>query len=241
MGGGVSTQRDEETVDDVRSVRDELIEAGVLEHQLKSDATVVNGWATTLDESWDALTERQKRDAVRIIRRRSAALADLAQRGLSGVARSWPTDSGHAHGHDVAESVREVTEEMAMSARDHVVRYEGPTTLECDVDLEIVARAVQQLIENAAKYSAAGSEIVVKVDQVGPLVEIDVVDEGIGIPPGNDLFDPFVRHNDEGERVDGSGLGLFMVRSTIEASGGNVSARRNATWGSTFHIELPTA
>lgn len=247
MGGGVKTGIDVQEIERSHGGRSELLQTGVLEHQLKTDAMVVHGWATTLDEGWDTLTDEQKRDAVRVIRRRSAAIAEMARRGLTGVAQSWPgaapVTTRSDRRHDLAERVREITREMAGSALDHVVRYDGPTSLRVTpaVDIDAVERAVQQLIENAAKYSVAGSEIVVTVRDAASRVAIEVTDEGIGIPAGSDdLFDPFVRH-DRTARADGSGLGLFMVRSAIEASGGRVSARRNQRWGSTFHIDLPTS
>jgi signal transduction histidine kinase len=240
--GGAVTETDETRTGHGR--RTELLTTGVLDHQLKTDATVVHGWATTLDEGWDRLTDEQKRDAVRIIRRRSAAIAEVARSGLTEVARSWPdgdpdVDPRAPRG-DLAERIRQVTHDMHGSARGHVVHYDGPSSLPLPdaVDIVAVERAVQELIENATKYSVDGSEIVVVVRGGSGNVTIDVVDQGVGIPAEGDLFDPFVRH-DHGETADGSGLGLYMVRSAIESSGGRVSAKRNRQWGSTFHIELP--
>lgn len=238
VGGGATMHATAaETGENDNDTRDKLLETGVLEHQLKTDVTIVHGWATTLDESWSSLTDEQKHDAVRIIRRRAEALVDTTKRGLAQAAHAWPSEVDRPSvARDLAASLREIAEDMSAAALEHVVHYEGPRTLSCSIDVEAIGRAVQQLVENASKYSVAGSEIAVTLRMDDQAVVIEVVDEGVGIPADDDLFAPFVRHG-SGE---GSGLGLFMVRSAVESAGGNVSARRNDRWGSTFRIEVPT-
>ena len=73
-------------------------------------------------------------------------------------------------------------------------------------------------------------------------VQIEIVDEGVGIPQHFDIFEAFRRGEpDEHGVTAGIGLGLHIVRSLVEAMGGSVSARRNRARGSTFTVHIPSA
>jgi signal transduction histidine kinase len=217
-----------------------LLRVGVLDHQVKTEATIVSGWAVLLDETWDELTEEQRREAVQVIRRRSEALAEAARSQLELVAGGWSAPpAGDLQRDDLARTLRLLAEEVAAATSSHAVRYEGPEALEWGFDRAGVERIVLQLVENAIRYSPHGSDVVVGLrDDGGGRVAIDVVDEGEGIPDDRDLFDPFVRHD---HRSGGSGLGLFIVRDAVEAMGGSVTAARNPSSGSTFRVTLPAA
>ena len=71
-------------------------------------------------------------------------------------------------------------------------------------------------------------------------VQIEVVDEGMGIPEDVDIFEAFVRgRSNEAQAKSGIGLGLHIVRNLVEAMGGSVTAVRNAKGGSTLSVRVP--
>jgi len=86
------------------------------------------------------------------------------------------------------------------------------------------------LLDNAAKYSPAGSRIVVEARRAGDRVEIAVRDEGDGIAPEalDRLFDKFYRADDGDRRRAGTGLGLAIARGFVEVEGGTLIARNRA-------------
>jgi two-component system sensor histidine kinase KdpD len=98
------------------------------------------------------------------------------------------------------------------------------------------------LLDNAAKYSPAGSNIEVRATRDGELVEIEVVDEGPGIPPADfeRIFDKFYRVHAEDRRRAGTGLGLAICRGFVEALGGWIVARnRRDRPGAMLTIRMP--
>ena len=214
-----------------------LLAAGALDHQVKTDVSIIIGWASLLDDKWGELSDRQRRDAIQVIRRRAQSLATAATTRLDRVASAW-TARGEAETSvgDLAAEVRLVTKEVAMASLSHRVRYVGERQLTCEFDPAGVERVVLQLLENAVRYSPSGSEVQAGVRRDGGDAVIDVVDQGPGVRADIDLFAPFVRSSTS---AGGSGLGLFVARETVQSMGGTIRAWSNTPVGSTFRIRLP--
>jgi signal transduction histidine kinase len=117
---------------------------------------------------------------------------------------------------------------------------------EIDKDIEfysewaIVNTILQNLIENAIKYSCPENDSFVRISiaEVGDRIRIEVQDNGIGIAPDYQakIFDMFFRAND---RVDGTGLGLYILKRAVERLHGEVRFTSEVFVGSTFTIFLP--
>lgn len=109
-------------------------------------------------------------------------------------------------------------------------------------DENALSQAIQNLIANSIKYANGNSWLKISAINGGGKVKIAVEDKGIGIAP-NDLkhvFEPFYRSKQViDEQIHGNGLGLSLVRQTVEAHGGEIEARSEIGKGSEFTIELP--
>ena len=103
----------------------------------------------------------------------------------------------------------------------------------------LLERAVLNVLDNAAKWSPAGSAIAVSLRQVGPRWRLAVRDHGPGIADEDlpHVFDRFYRSS-SARHLPGSGLGLAIVRQVVESTGGAVSAAAAAGGGAVVHIEL---
>ena len=109
-------------------------------------------------------------------------------------------------------------------------------------DRDALSRALWNLLENAAKYSEAGSEIRVFARRHGDTILIGVGDRGVGIPPNEHekIFQKFVRGADAKRAgVRGVGIGLALVKRIVEAHGGTVQVESEPGRGSTFTLVLP--
>ncbi len=131
----------------------------------------------------------------------------------------------------------------------HEARELPSITVETDFepDLPIVAgestyveQIVRNLLNNAAKYTPPGSQVVVSARTEGAVVEVRVSDDGPGIPPASleRIFELFYRDPVSSRSVAGSGIGLFVCASLAEAMGGRIWARRLPEGGSEIGFTL---
>jgi two-component system sensor histidine kinase KdpD len=108
------------------------------------------------------------------------------------------------------------------------------------VDALLFEKLLTNLLENAAKYSDAGSHVGIAARCFGDAIEIRVIDEGCGLPPGDSdaVFRKFHRGKHRGD-VRGIGLGLSICRAIVGLHGGRITARPRPTAGTEFVVELP--
>ena len=117
-----------------------------------------------------------------------------------------------------------------------------------DVDVSLVRRILDELLDNAVKYSPDGGKVVVAVSEEGSprrrMLRVDVSDEGIGIDPEDlaRIFQDFRQLDASDTRMFGGlGLGLTFVKRIVESHGGTVEATSDPGQGSTFSFLLPVA
>lgn len=111
-----------------------------------------------------------------------------------------------------------------------------------NVDIDFLREAVNNLVENAIKYTAESGGIWVNVRGDDDRVLINVTDTGIGISPDDlkHVFQKFYRaDNSQTRTVGGTGLGLYLVKQRVEAMGGKVWAESSFGEGSTFYLSFP--
>jgi two-component system sensor histidine kinase KdpD len=124
---------------------------------------------------------------------------------------------------------------------EHVVMPAMPNDLLwVYVDALVFEKLLTNLLENAAKYSEAGSHISISAGCFGNAIEIRVTDEGCGLPPGDTdaVFKKFHRGKHR-NAVPGIGLGLSICRAIVALHGGNITAHRRPTAGAEFVVKLP--
>lgn len=110
------------------------------------------------------------------------------------------------------------------------------------VDLDFLREILDNLIENAIKYTPEGGEIWVNARGDGDKVVINVTDTGIGVSPedAGHVFQKFYRvDNSQTRQIGGTGLGLHLVKQRVEAMDGRVWVESAFGEGSTFFVSLP--
>lgn len=107
-----------------------------------------------------------------------------------------------------------------------------------------IERALKNLISNAIKYSPSGGRVKIRAERarIGEFVEISIEDQGSGIPEEyqNKIFDRFFRIENDTHTIKGTGLGLHLVKISVEKHhGGQVFVQSKLNEGSTFGFRLP--
>jgi heavy metal sensor kinase len=147
---------------------------------------------------------------------------------------------------DMGALVREVVSSLNILAEERNQRVAVDIADDATVtaDRLVLREGVTNILDNAMKYSPAGSAIDIRVTAARDQVVVAVADQGPGIPAEHRerIFDRFFRL-DEGRSRDsgGSGLGLAIAKWSVEANGGHITVETGPRGGSVFRIVLPIA
>jgi two-component system sensor histidine kinase KdpD len=142
----------------------------------------------------------------------------------------------------VTALVENILSEKRSALEERRVTVEIPPDLpRLRVDPELTAMALRQLIDNAVKYSDAGSTIDISAAQVDGQVVLSIRDHGQGIPEAElpHVFEKFYRGRQSKGQIAGAGLGLAIARAVIDVHGGTIWAESRAGQGASFQIAWP--
>lgn len=215
-------------------------------HELKTPVGAMSLLAEALTDTTDPvvverLAARMQAEAHRASRTIDDLL-ELSRVEFEGVSIRQPVPIAEV----IAEAVTRVAEVAAEAeVTVETFRGDGPETPMIVLgDRRQLASAVGNLVENAVRYSHRGARVVVAARSAGGLIEVSVVDEGIGIAPRDldRVFERFYRvDRARGRDTGGTGLGLSIVRHVAVNHGGSVRVSSVEGEGSTFTLSLPEA
>ena len=221
------------------TLKTELV--GVVGHELRSPLAVIYSYAAGLKDHWDKMDDKRKLECLDNV----LAECNRLNRMVENVLDMSRIDSEHLFLNrrrgDLVALLGEVTREMAMAPRSRPMRLSTSVRkLEMEADWDKVKQVVINLLENAFRFSPAGSEVLVTGDIQDGEAVVRVKDHGPGIPPEkrDRIFEKFTQVKSEGvER--GLGLGLYIVRTFVEAHGGEVWLEEEEGLGTVIAISLP--
>jgi two-component system OmpR family sensor kinase len=164
-------------------------------------------------------------------------LISRAQAGLI-VPQREPTDVGSVVA-SALERLRHRVEEKGLRV-EHVAPADGhPASL----DHALIARLVDELLDNAVNYSHPDGRVIVRHEDVDGGVRLVVEDTGPGIGPADlpHLFEPYYRADQARTRGTGTGLGLTTAAAIARLHGGDIRASNRAEGGARFEVDLPNS
>ena len=142
---------------------------------------------------------------------------------------------------EVAPALERVAASYTAVAPLHEFVVDAPGDMVVRGDAKAVGQILDQLVDNAVKYSPEGGVVRLSARRTRSRVEIVVEDEGVGLPPDiRAIFDAFTQGEEVNRRVHdegGVGVGLYIVRQLCEQLGGSVRAERRAR-GARFVVTL---
>lgn len=215
----------------------------VVSHELKTPVALIKGYADTLrreDADWDLATIQ---NGLRVIEEEADRLSELIENLLA--ASKLQAEGMRLTLDDVnlPVLVKQSIERFQTQTTQHTLSAEFPDDFPIVTgDHARLRQVIDNLLNNAIKYSPKGGQIVVRGTYDPKQVHVAVSDQGTGVPPDQLklIFERFHRvDNALTNNTQGTGLGLYLAHAVVTAHGGRIWATNNPSGGATFHFTLP--
>jgi signal transduction histidine kinase len=226
---------------EVDRLKDELVQN--VSHELRTPLTFIKGYVELLlEEDMGPLNEAQ-RESLAIVADKTNALTRLVSDIIYLQQVEW--ESLQFTQQDMREMARLALQscEVAAVTAGITLRLEAETGQPpIPVDRDRINQVFDNLLGNAIKFSPRGGTISVEVKDEGEMIQLSVLDTGVGIPSDklDRVFDRFYQVDGSAtRRFGGAGLGLAIVRRIVEAHGGRIWVESEEGKGSAFRFTLP--
>ena len=224
---------------DAERARNALLSS--VSHDLRTPLAAITGAASSLRAHEDSLSAATRQELAESI----SEEADRLNRLIGNLLEMTRIDSGSLRvkkdWHSIEEIIGAALARLEVSLAGRTVHVSLPTNLPLvpadEVLLEVV---IQNLIENAHKYSPNGEPIEIGARVAGSAFLLEVADRGGGLASGDErrVFEKFYR-GESSRALPGAGLGLSICRGIVEAHGGSIEAAARAGGGAMFTLFLP--
>jgi len=224
---------------ETESLRNELLSA--ISHDLRTPLTRIMGASTVLIDNSKGLSEEERIDFNKVVLEEAQRMSELTTKILDMARLTSGEIILHQEWNTIEEIVGCALNRLEKNLGNRPVRTLLPDNLPLVwIDAVLIEQVITNLIENAIKYTPAGSPIDISAETLLTCLKITVSDYGFGIAKGMEekIFDKFFRLESETQQ-NGVGVGLALCRTIIEAHGGTINAKRCSDKGASFVIELP--
>ncbi len=237
-------EQEEQKLEQVRALarsKDEFI--SIASHQLRTPATTVKQYvAMVLDGMGGEVSDKQRTLLEKAYESNERQLAIV-----NNLLRVAQVDSGTV---ELAKKLTNISELVNKAVADfqpffteaqQVLEGEVTTGVQAEVDENAIRMVLDNLLENAQKYSPAGSttNVLLRATDVHWL-ELSVADQGVGVDAPEQLFRKFTRiENERSTEVGGTGIGLYWAQSIAQLHGGDILYEPVEPRGSCFTLRLP--
>ncbi len=214
-----------------------------LTHEFRTPLTAVKASVTSLLSS-TPIDEPQRQELLTVINEESDRLNRLVGEAAEMAQLDAHSVQLNLHSHAVREAVMEALEQSKQALRHHPVKINLPDDLPpVRMDLARIKEVLMQLLENAAKYSPPDSSIHITAEVRNHMLTTSVTDQGPGIDDFEQalIFEKFYRGRNQRLQIQGTGMGLAIVKAIVEAHAGSVGVTSQLGNGSVFYFSLPVS
>lgn len=232
---------DIEKIKSLEGLRRELI--ANISHDLRTPLSIIQGYIETLQMKDTQLSSREREDYLNTINksceRLSKLIAQLFEYSKLEANQIEPQKEPFL----IAELANDIHRNYTVLAEQKQIDLklemeEGVPLIFADISL--VERAIQNLMDNALKFTPEGGEVVVKIIPKEENVEITIKDSGPGITQANQalIFERY-RQTKTGQQKEGAGLGLAIVKKIMELHDASIKVLSKPNEGTAFSFSLP--
>lgn len=236
-------RQDRQTFESISRMKDEFIRMAT--HDLRNPLNVILGYTAVLEHIAVAEEHRSLMDEARLAIRSNVEKMRRLVTDMLELAQMETGEHFHPEPVSLNSFLAETIGSFRLLAEQHriALTYIPPVEdVRVLADPDAMTRVMDNLLINALNYTPSGGRVIVRARGWNSRAVIVVADTGIGVPPEDlpYLFDAFYRVNrGHASEVEGSGLGLSIVKAIVERHGGRVRVRSKVGAGSVFRISLP--
>lgn len=212
-------------------------------HELRTPLAIIKGYSTMLLSYDKRLEHNEKDEYLQSIDRATDRLTELVDHLLDMSRLEAGLLKLNKQPASISKLMRETVAEAKLRApsREIVLKLINGLPM-VNIDARRIRQVLDNIIDNAIKYSEEGTDVVVEAPQVGLWLQISITDRGMGIPVAEleKVFDRMYRIEQRlTSETGGIGLGLPICKGLVEAHGGRIWVESEVGKGSTFHFTLP--
>ena len=226
----------------VENLRRELI--ANVSHDLRTPIAIIHGYIETLQIKGDLLTLQERNNYLNIIIESTEKLQKL----VSELFELSKLEANQVQPKKEIFSISELVSDIASNY--YIIGKEKNITIKAELvkdlppvlaDISLIERVMQNLLDNAVKFTPKGGSILIKTNQSGHYVSISVSDTGVGVPESDQskIFDRYYRVNDFVELKNSTGLGLAIVKKILDLHQTSLHLQSRENAGSNFTFQLP--
>lgn len=236
-------QRDK--LQNLNDAKEEFI--ALASHQLRTPATVVKQYLGMLSEGYAGEISKKQSEMLGVANKNNERQLEI----IEDLLRVAKVDAGKVYldksSCDVFALVKEAISGQAVlfeNRKQTIVLNKPKTQIVASIDSKLILMVIENILDNAGKYSNEGQVISIDVTQDKTNTMIAIKDSGVGIRKSDEkkLFKKFSRiANPLSLSVKGTGLGLYWAKKILDLHDGSIKFTSNLKIGSTFEIVMPTA
>jgi PAS domain S-box-containing protein len=213
-------------------------------HELRTPLTSISGFLQLVQDGLAGETSEEQRRCLAIAGRN----ADRLHRLIGDLLFVAQMDAGQLVLEPTQVDLRALAAECLESVRPRAMQAGVEVVLEGDAvaglqgDPSRLTQLLDNLVSNAIKFSSEGGQVAVRTISENGNVVLEVADHGIGIPAEQQqhLFQRFFRGSNAAERaIQGTGIGLSIVKAIVDAHGGSIAVESREGEGTTFRVAFP--
>jgi signal transduction histidine kinase len=232
---------DIEKIKSVEQLRQELI--ANISHDLRTPLSIIQGYIETLHMKDNELTAEERGEYLKTISRSSERLSKLISQLFEYSKLEANQIQPQKEPFLISELANDIHQNYSLLAKqkniDLKLSMEDSIPL-VFADISLVERAIQNLMDNALKFTPEGGKVTVKIETEDDHVEVTIKDSGPGIKKDNQalIFERY-RQTKVGEQKEGAGLGLAIVKKIMEIHDSSIKVFSKPNEGTSFSFSLP--